>query len=178
MRGGIIACIATHHPSDFQKVAVVFIRRSAILPTAIKTSEVDGVPTPPADIPQSRWPYLRMFGHALLAVETSAGGAFTTRKTLARVQDGDPGMGMGIYAFVLYALGLLEGLTDHADPSKDKVGLSLASVAQPGREDGRIKEEPGLIQHQQCGPTVKAGLEPVEEIGERVAGMRVENWLR
>ena len=134
MRGGIIACIATHHPSDFQKVAVVFIRRSAILPTAIKASEGDGVPTPPADIPQSRWPYLRMFGHAILAVETSAGGAFTTRKTLARVEDGDPGMGMGIYAFVLHALGLLGGgLNDLADPSKDKIGLSLASAELPKR---------------------------------------------
>jgi hypothetical protein len=35
--------------------------------------------------------------------------AFTSRATLQRVEEGDPGVGIGIYAAVLYALGLLKG---------------------------------------------------------------------
>jgi hypothetical protein len=40
---------------------------------------------------------------------------------------------MGIYAAVLQALGLLDGLTEVADPSNDAVGLSLSSEALPER---------------------------------------------
>jgi len=36
--------------------------------------------------------------------------AFTSRTTLQRIEEGDPGVGIGIYAAVLQALGLLEGL--------------------------------------------------------------------
>jgi len=41
--------------------------------------------------------------------------AFTSRTTLQRIEEGDPGVGIGIYAAVLQALGLLEGLGQVAD---------------------------------------------------------------
>lgn len=68
-----------------------------------------------------------------LTMETLADRAFTTRKTLARVEDGDHGVSIGIYASVLHALGLLEGLGDLADPANDDVGLSLSSADLPRR---------------------------------------------
>jgi len=57
--------------------------------------------------------------------------AFTSRSTLERVEQGDPAVGIGIYAGVLQALGLLDSLGDLADPSQDGVGQALAAVDLP-----------------------------------------------
>ena len=59
--------------------------------------------------------------------------AFTSRATLQRVEAGDPGVSIGIYAAVLLALGLLGGLQDVADVAHDRVGQSLATAALPKR---------------------------------------------
>jgi len=59
--------------------------------------------------------------------------AFTSRSTLQRVEAGDPNVGIGIYAAVLQALGLLEGLGGVADPSRDSVGQALAVAELPSR---------------------------------------------
>ncbi len=66
--------------------------------------------------------------------------AFTTRPTLRRVEQGDHGVGMGICAAVLQALGLLDGLGQVADPSNDKVDLALSSEALPERVRLRRRE--------------------------------------
>lgn len=57
--------------------------------------------------------------------------AFTSRSTLQRVEAGDTSVSMGIYAGVMQALGLLEGLTNVADISNDSVGRALASSELP-----------------------------------------------
>ncbi|MFL9498827.1 helix-turn-helix domain-containing protein [Rhodopseudomonas palustris] len=59
--------------------------------------------------------------------------AFTSRSTLQRVEAGDTNVGIGIYASVLQALGLLEGLSRVADIGSDSVGQSLASADLPKR---------------------------------------------
>jgi transcriptional regulator with XRE-family HTH domain len=59
--------------------------------------------------------------------------AFTSRSTLQRIEEGDPNVGIGIYAAVLQALGLLEGLADIADPARDSVGQALATAELPSR---------------------------------------------
>lgn len=59
--------------------------------------------------------------------------AFTSRSTLQRVEQGDPAVSVGIYAAVLQALGLLEGLSLLADPSVDEVGQAMATEALPRR---------------------------------------------
>jgi hypothetical protein len=59
--------------------------------------------------------------------------AFTSRTTLQRIEEGDPGVGIGIYAAVLQALGLLEGLSQVADISRDNVGQALAAAELPTR---------------------------------------------
>ena len=57
--------------------------------------------------------------------------AFTSRSTLQRVEAGDTRVGIGIYAGVLQALGLLDGLGQIADISNDSVGQALASTDLP-----------------------------------------------
>lgn len=59
--------------------------------------------------------------------------AFTSRSTLQKVEEGDTNVGIGIYAAVLQALGLLGGLGDIADIARDEVGQSLASADLPKR---------------------------------------------
>lgn len=59
--------------------------------------------------------------------------AFTSRSTLQRIEEGDPAVGIGIYAAVLQALGLLDGLGEIADFSRDSIGQALASAALPKR---------------------------------------------
>lgn len=59
--------------------------------------------------------------------------AFTSRSTLQKVEAGDANVGMGIYAAVLHALGLLDGLAEIADISRDSVGQALASADLPKR---------------------------------------------
>ena len=43
------------------------------------------------------------------------------------------GVGIGIYASVLHALGLLDGLAALAEPANDVVGMELASASLPKR---------------------------------------------
>lgn len=59
--------------------------------------------------------------------------AFTSRTTLQRIEEGDASVSIGIYAAVLQALGLLEGLGVVADISQDTVGQALASAELPTR---------------------------------------------
>ena len=66
--------------------------------------------------------------------------ALTSRSTLQRVEAGDSAVGIGIYASVLHALGLLDGLAGLADLSRDSVGQALASASLPKRV--RLKSPP------------------------------------
>lgn len=59
--------------------------------------------------------------------------AFTSRSTLQRIEEGDPAVSIGIYAAVLQALGLLDGLARLASPSVDTVGQALAAETLPRR---------------------------------------------
>jgi transcriptional regulator with XRE-family HTH domain len=77
-----------------------------------------------------------------LPTEVVAERAFTSRPTVRRIEAGDHTVGIGIYAAVLQALGLLDGLGMVADPSKDEVGLALASGQLPQRVRLRRRKEP------------------------------------
>lgn len=68
-----------------------------------------------------------------LTMAVVADRAFTSRATLQRVESGDPGVSIGIYAAVLQALGLLKGLDQLADPARDEVGQALSSAELPKR---------------------------------------------
>jgi transcriptional regulator with XRE-family HTH domain len=66
--------------------------------------------------------------------------AFTSRSTLQKIEAGDTNVGIGIYAAVLQALGLLDGLEDIADIGSDSVGQTLASADLPARSRIRRKQ--------------------------------------
>ena len=48
--------------------------------------------------------------------------AFIDRRSLARVEKGDPGVSMAIYATVLFVLGMIDRLADFASPANVSVG--------------------------------------------------------
>jgi DNA-binding XRE family transcriptional regulator len=59
--------------------------------------------------------------------------ASISRTTLHKVEQGDPGVSLGIYARVLFVLGMLNRLADLADPTHDTVGLELEEEHLPER---------------------------------------------
>lgn len=68
-----------------------------------------------------------------LPMEAVAERAMITRVTLTKVERGDPGVSLGIYATVLFVLGLVERLAQVADPGQDSVGLALEGEQLPQR---------------------------------------------
>lgn len=56
-----------------------------------------------------------------------------SRPTMVKVEQGDPGVSLGIYAAVLQALGLLEGLAEIADVKNDPRGSEAALDRLPKR---------------------------------------------
>ena len=56
-----------------------------------------------------------------------------SRPTLLKVEQGHPGVSMGTYASVLFALGLLERFENLADASQDLVGMALEEEQLPKR---------------------------------------------
>jgi len=68
-----------------------------------------------------------------IQVKVMAERASITRSTLCRVEKGDAGVSLGIYATVLFVLGMLDRLSDIADASHDQLGLALEAEALPKR---------------------------------------------
>ncbi|HXC68526.1 MAG TPA: hypothetical protein VN644_01065 [Pyrinomonadaceae bacterium] len=59
--------------------------------------------------------------------------AMISRTTLVKVENGDPGVSIGIFATVLFVVGMADRLADIADASHDRVGLDLESEKLPKR---------------------------------------------
>jgi len=59
--------------------------------------------------------------------------AFVTRPTLNKVEKGDASVSMGIYATVLFVLGMTERLGELADVRHDELGLQLDEERLPQR---------------------------------------------
>ena len=68
-----------------------------------------------------------------IPVALMAERAFISRTTLARVEKGDPSVSMGIYASVLFVLGMADRLGGLADAAHDPLGLSLEEERLPRR---------------------------------------------
>lgn len=68
-----------------------------------------------------------------IAVADLAARAGTSPSTIARLEKGDPGVGIGVLAGILVVLGLIERLADLIDIRKDDLGLALASEQLPQR---------------------------------------------
>jgi transcriptional regulator with XRE-family HTH domain len=59
--------------------------------------------------------------------------AFITRTTLGKLEKGHAGVSMGIYATVLFILGMASRLEELADPRNDALGLQLEHERLPKR---------------------------------------------
>jgi transcriptional regulator with XRE-family HTH domain len=57
------------------------------------------------------------------SLEQMAGAMLVTRKTLSRLEAGDPSVGLGVLAAALHALNLVDDLQQIVAPEKDAVGL-------------------------------------------------------
>ena len=62
-----------------------------------------------------------------------AARASISRTTLNKVEKGDPGVSLGIYATVLFVLGLSGRISNLADARNDTVGLELEEENLPQR---------------------------------------------
>lgn len=97
-----------------------------------------GIPVP-VPVPVTR--ALRKLGHDIrdarrrrrIPVALLAERASISRMTLNKIEKGGPGVSVGAYAMVLFALGLADRLADVADPRNDVVGLELDEERLPKR---------------------------------------------
>ena len=62
-----------------------------------------------------------------------ANRSFIDRKTLGKVENGDPGVSIGAYASVLFVLGMTDRFAELADARFDRVGLALEEERLPKR---------------------------------------------
>ena len=92
---------------------------------------------------------LRKLGHDIrdarrrrrIPAAIAAQRASISRTTLVKIEKGDPGVAMGIYATVLFVMGMADRLADLADPKNDPVGLQLEEENLPKRIRGARKSK-------------------------------------
>jgi hypothetical protein len=92
---------------------------------------------------------LRKLGHDIrdarrrrrIPVAIAAERASISRTTLVKIEKGDPGVALGIYATVLFVIGMVERLAELADPKHDAVGLQLEGEHLPQRIRGTRKQK-------------------------------------
>jgi DNA-binding XRE family transcriptional regulator len=71
---------------------------------------------------------------------TLAERAGTSRFSLQKIEKGDPGVSIGIYACVLFSLGMIDRLADLLDVRHDDLGLMLDEEKLPERIRGLPKD--------------------------------------
>lgn len=84
---------------------------------------------------------LRKLGHDIrdarrrrrIPAAIAAQRASMSRTTLVKIEKGDPGVALGLYATVLFVLGMVDRLGDLADPKNDSAGLQLEEEHLPQR---------------------------------------------
>lgn len=92
---------------------------------------------------------LRKLGHDVrdarrrrrIPVAIAAQRASISRTTLVKIEKGEPGVAIGIYATVLFVMGIVDRLADLADPKNDVVGLELDEEHLPQRIRGARKQK-------------------------------------
>lgn len=85
--------------------------------------------------------------------------AGTSASTIVRLENGDPGVGIGTLADVLASLGLVDRLADLVDVRHDELGLALAAekLPQRGRTFASVlrrQEKKGETKSASSGPEV------------------------
>ncbi len=106
-------------------------------------------PSTAVPIPVAR--ALRKLGHDIrdarrrrrIPVAILAERASISRTTLNKIEKGDPRSSLGAYATVLFALGMVDRLSDVADPKQDSRGLELEAERLPQRIRLARRRKPG-----------------------------------
>ncbi len=68
-----------------------------------------------------------------IPMELMAKRAYISRTTLTKVEKGDPSVSLGIYACILFILGLVANLASLVDTGKDELGRMLEEENLPRR---------------------------------------------
>lgn len=68
-----------------------------------------------------------------ITMEDMASRMFVTRKTLSRLEKGDPGVSLAVLASALWVLGLDKDLLEVAVPERDRVGIFRERQRLPKR---------------------------------------------
>ena len=77
-----------------------------------------------------------------IPVALAAERASISRTTLVKIEKGDPGVAIGIYATVLHVLQMVDRLGDLVASKNDSVGLQLEEENLPQRIRGARKQKP------------------------------------
>lgn len=67
--------------------------------------------------------------------------AFISRPTLLKVEKGDSGVSLGVYATVLFILGMTSRIADLVDVTADTLGLALEEEHLPKRIHTKKRKE-------------------------------------
>ena len=78
-----------------------------------------------------------------ISTSTMAQRAMISRTTLVKVENGDPGVSIGVLATVLFILGMTNRFGDIADASHDRLGLDLENENLPKRISSSRKPKHG-----------------------------------
>lgn len=105
-----------------------------IIRSIMRTKSLRALPVPVRNA-------LRKLGHDIrdarlrrrVSTVIMANRALIDRKTLRKVEHGDPGVSAGAYATILFVLGMTDRLADLADARFDRVGLALEEERLPKR---------------------------------------------
>jgi DNA-binding XRE family transcriptional regulator len=92
---------------------------------------------------------LRKLGHDIrdarrrrrIPLSIAAERASISRTTLIKIEKGDAGVAMELYATVLFVLGLVDRLADLADAKNDSAGLQLEEENLPQRIRGARRQK-------------------------------------
>src|SRR5579871_6088124 len=79
-----------------------------------------------------------------LTIEEAARKIGTSRFTVADAEKGKPSTGVAVYAALLWVYGLIDRVSDLADPGKDEEGMQLALAREParaGRSGGKLSND-------------------------------------
>lgn len=68
-----------------------------------------------------------------IPMAAAADRALISRSTLHKIERGDPGVGLGVYAMVLQGYGMLGRLASLAEARFDRQGLALETARLPRR---------------------------------------------
>ncbi|RLC03204.1 MAG: transcriptional regulator [Deltaproteobacteria bacterium] len=69
----------------------------------------------------------------LITMDEMASRMYVTRKTLSRLENGEPGVSLGVFALALWVLGFDKELLNIAAPEQDRVGVFLERRRLPER---------------------------------------------